>query len=128
MQSEQIVLGPERVLRNAKLTGTIADRGLAEGRLSAGIGGGKLDFRLDRVEAGGQFGLNTDDFGALLKVGGVSDDVVGRQDRGDRPLRARRQLPALHRPCRRQRLPLQPARPSWSACYRSPPSPRSRIC
>jgi hypothetical protein len=77
VQSEQIVLGPERVLRNAKLTGTIADRGLAEGKLSAGIGGGKLDFRLDRVEAGGQFGLNTDDFGALLKVGGVSDDVVG---------------------------------------------------
>ena len=77
VQSEQIVLGPDRVLRNAKLAGTIADRGLAEGRITAGVGQGKLDFKLARAEAGGAFDLEADDFGALLKVAGVSDDVLG---------------------------------------------------
>ena len=71
------MLGPDRVLRNARLAGTIADRGLAEGRITAGVGQGKLDFKLARAEAGGAFDLEADDFGALLKVAGVSDDVLG---------------------------------------------------
>jgi len=78
VQSEQIVLGPDRVLRNAQLTATLADHTLAEGKLSAGIGhDGKVEFHLDGLAAGGAFGLATDDFGALLKVVDVSDDVVG---------------------------------------------------
>jgi Protein of unknown function/AsmA-like C-terminal region len=78
VESEQIVVGPDRVLRNAQLTATLADHTLAEGKLSAGIGhGGKLAFQLDGVEAGGAFSLSTDDFGALLKVADISDDVVG---------------------------------------------------
>jgi hypothetical protein len=78
VQSEQLVLGPERVLRNAQLTATIADRSLAEGTLAAAIGrSGKVDFKLGPIESGGAFSLATDDFGALLHVAAVSDDVVG---------------------------------------------------
>ena len=78
VQSEQLVLGPDRILRNAQLTATIADHSLAEGSLAATLGrSGKVDFKLGPMESGGAFSLATDDFGSLLHVGGVSDDVVG---------------------------------------------------
>jgi hypothetical protein len=78
VRSEQVVLGPDRVVRNAQLTATMADHGLARARLSAGIDrAGKLDFELDPIEAGGAFTLTTDDFGGLLRVVNVSDDIVG---------------------------------------------------
>ena len=38
---------------------------------------GTAGFHLDRIEAGGNFALETDDFGALLKVFDVSDNLVG---------------------------------------------------
>jgi hypothetical protein len=76
--AEQIVLGPNRALANARLTATVADHGLTQAKIIANVvKGGKLDFRLDPVDTGGAFVLSTDDFGALLRVADVSSDVVG---------------------------------------------------
>jgi hypothetical protein len=78
VQAEQVVLGPNRVLRNAQMKATLADHSLARGRLAADFAANsKIDFRLDALDAGGAFSLNTDDFGGLLSVAEVSDDVVG---------------------------------------------------
>ena len=78
VQTEQIVLGPNRALRNVLLKATLADHGLAQGRLAADFGKtSKIDFRLASLEAGGAFSLGTDDFGGLLSIAEVSDDVVG---------------------------------------------------
>ncbi|MGB8842960.1 MAG: DUF3971 domain-containing protein [Aliidongia sp.] len=78
LQTEQIVLGPNRALRSAQLKATIVDHGLAQANVAAKIAeGGKVDFRLDPVEAGGAFSIVTDDFGAVLRVADISSDVVG---------------------------------------------------
>jgi Protein of unknown function/AsmA-like C-terminal region len=78
VQTEQLVLGPNRTLRNAQLAASVAERGLARAKITASLaGGGKLEFRMDPVDAGGAFNLTTDDFGALLRVADVSGDVVG---------------------------------------------------
>jgi hypothetical protein len=78
LQSDRVVLDAHRDLKNVKLTGEIADHALAAGSMAATLGGsGKFSFRLDRVAEGGRFAMATDDFGALLKVAGITDSVVG---------------------------------------------------
>lgn len=78
MQNDEIVLGPDHVLRNAKVDATIANHALARGVVTAALGRtGKVEFKLDSLEQGGKFSLTTDDFGALLATADVSDSVVG---------------------------------------------------
>jgi Protein of unknown function/AsmA-like C-terminal region len=78
LAADRIILGPDQILQHAIATGTIANHTLAEGRLSAGFGkSGKVEFRLDTIEAGGGFSLATDDLGGLLAIGNISDNVEG---------------------------------------------------
>lgn len=76
--ADRIILGPNQILQHTTAAATIANHTLADGRLSAGFGqSGKIEFRLDPVEAGGAFSLATDDLGGLLAIGDISDNVVG---------------------------------------------------
>ncbi|MDB5362570.1 MAG: hypothetical protein JWO51_3867 [Rhodospirillales bacterium] len=76
--TDRLILGPDRVLRTVAFDGLIARNRLEYGKLDGQLGAkGAAGFHLDRIEAGGQFALTTDDFGALLKVFDVSDNVVG---------------------------------------------------
>jgi hypothetical protein len=78
LAADRIILGPDQILRHAIATATIANHALADGRLSTGFGkSGKVEFRLDPVEAGGAFSLATDDLGGLLAIGNISDTVEG---------------------------------------------------
>ena len=77
-ETDRLILGPDRDLRDVSFNGLIARNRLEYGKLDGQLGAnGTAGFHLDRLEAGGQFALETDDFGALLKVFDVSDNVVG---------------------------------------------------
>jgi hypothetical protein len=74
----RLILGPGREMRTVAFDGLIAHDRLEYGRLEGQLGAkGSARFHLDRTEAGGGFALDTDDFGALLRVFDVSDNVVG---------------------------------------------------
>jgi hypothetical protein len=76
--TDRLILGSAREMRNVAFDGLIARNRLDYGKLDGRIGDkGAASFHLDRVEAGGKFALDTDDFGALLKVFDISDNIVG---------------------------------------------------
>ena len=76
--TDRLILGPGRDIRQVVFDGLIARNRLEYGKFDGQLGAkGAAGFHLDRPEAGGQFALTTDDFGALLKVFDVSDNVVG---------------------------------------------------
>jgi hypothetical protein len=76
--TDRLILGPGREMRHVGFDGLIQRNRLEYGKLDGQLGEkGTAGFHLDRVEAGGQFALTTDDFGGLLKVFDVSDNVVG---------------------------------------------------
>jgi hypothetical protein len=73
-----VILGPDREMRKVTLAAAIARHRLEAATLHAAIGeAGKLDFRLDRPADGGAIALETDDFGAFFRLGGITTDVVG---------------------------------------------------
>jgi hypothetical protein len=74
----RLILGPGRELRNVAFDGLIARNRLEYGKLDGQLGAkGSVGFHLDRIEAGGKFALQTDDFGALLKMFDITENVVG---------------------------------------------------
>ncbi|WP_189049519.1 DUF3971 domain-containing protein [Aliidongia dinghuensis] len=74
----RLILGSGREMRTVHFDGLVAHDRLEYGKLDGELGvKGAATFHLDRLEAGGGFALDTDDFGALLKVFDVSDNVVG---------------------------------------------------
>ena len=76
--ADRLILGPDRDMRHVQFDGLIARNRLEYGKLDGQLGDrSAASFHLDRIEAGGQFTLSTDDFGGLLKVFDVSDNVVG---------------------------------------------------
>lgn len=76
--TDKLILGPDRMMRQVVFDGLIARGRMEYGKLDGQLGGkGKAGFHLDRIEAGGKFALETDDFGALLKVFDVSENLVG---------------------------------------------------
>jgi hypothetical protein len=76
--TDRLILGPGRDMRAVTFDGLIARNRLEYGKLSGQLGPkGTASFHLDRIESGGQFALATDDFGGLLKVFDISDNVVG---------------------------------------------------
>jgi hypothetical protein len=76
--TDRLILGPGRDMQHVGFDGLIARNRLEYGKLDGQLGDkGAASFRLDRIEAGGQFALTTDNFGALLQVFDVSDNVVG---------------------------------------------------
>jgi hypothetical protein len=75
---DRLLNGPDRGLRDAAVKAQLARRALVSGSLAAKLGtAGTLEFHLEPVEAGGRFAIETDDFGALFKVGRITDDLVG---------------------------------------------------
>jgi len=76
--ADKALNGPGHELRQVAFKGSVARHTLLSAVLAARIGtAGKLDFHLDPVEKGGGFAIVTDDFGALFKVAGIIDNVVG---------------------------------------------------
>jgi hypothetical protein len=74
----RLILGEGREMRSVAFDGLIAHDRFEYGQLEGQLGiKGSTKFHLDRAEAGGAFALDTDDFGALLKVFNVSDNVIG---------------------------------------------------
>jgi hypothetical protein len=78
LKGDRVVLDADRALKEVTFKGVIANHALASGSLAATLGdASKFSFRLDGVEEGGRFAIATDDFGALLKVSGITDSAVG---------------------------------------------------
>jgi hypothetical protein len=76
--TDKLIFGPDRMMRQVVFDGLIARSRLEYGQIDGQLGTkGKAGFHLDRIEAGGKFALETDDFGALLKVFDVSENLVG---------------------------------------------------
>ena len=76
--TDRLILGPDRAMRQVVFDGLIGRNRLEYGKLDGQLGAkGTAGFHLDRIESGGKFVLETDDFGALLKVFDVSDNLVG---------------------------------------------------
>ncbi|HEV2674376.1 MAG TPA: AsmA-like C-terminal domain-containing protein [Aliidongia sp.] len=76
--TDHLILGPKREMRGIVFDGLIAHNRLEYGKLDGQLGAkGRASFHLDRIEAGGGFALETDDFGALLTVFDVSENLVG---------------------------------------------------
>ena len=76
--TDRLVLGAGREMRAVAFDGLIAHNRLEYGKLDGQLGTkGKAAFHLDRIDAGGGFALDTDDFGALLKVFDITENLVG---------------------------------------------------
>ena len=76
--TDRLVLGAGREMRAVAFDGLIAHNRLEYGKLDGLLGTkGKAAFHLDRIDAGGGFALDTDDFGALLKVFDITENLVG---------------------------------------------------